>query len=63
MSERLNMCPKCGSTYLATINIYNPDTTDMNSKALLKCNKCQHEFEDLITSEYTKKLRARGFRI
>ena len=39
MSERLNKCPKCGALQYTDIVVkaHNPDTTDMNMRATLRC--------------------------
>jgi len=39
MSERLNKCPKCGKYQYTDIVVkaHNPDTTDMNMRATLRC--------------------------
>ena len=63
MSEQLNQCPKCKSINYSVVKVHNPDTTDMNSKATLKCYKCKHEWEDLIASKYHQEQTERGFRI
>jgi len=65
MSEILNRCPKCGAfQYFDNIvKEHNPDTTDMNMQATLRCNKCNHEWEGLVTSPHYKKGRERGLYI
>ena len=39
MAERLNRCPKCGKYQYTdfVVKAHNPDTTDMNMRATLRC--------------------------
>lgn len=39
MAQRLNECPKCGKYQYTDIVVkaHNPDTTDMNMRATLRC--------------------------
>ena len=39
MAQRLNECPKCGKRQYTDIVVkaHNPDTTDMNMRATLRC--------------------------
>ena len=57
MSERLTLCPKCQSRWIETVKIHNPETTDMNARATLRCETCKHEWEDRITSPHYRELR------
>ncbi len=63
MSERIDTCPECNSSCLEVVKIHNPETTDMNCKASLKCIHCEHEWEGEITSPFHKKQRELGYRI
>lgn len=63
MSERLTTCPECGSTYVVTVKIHNPDTHDMNADATLKCHDCDHEWEGQVTSPKTEEDRDNGWSI
>lgn len=61
MSERLTRCIKCGTSNLTTLKIINPDTTDMNMKAKLKCDECSHMAIYDVMSNHFKIKRSRGF--
>jgi len=61
MSQILTTCPKCESRHVETKIIHNPDTTNMNAKATLRCQDCQHEWEGRVTSPYHEENRRRGF--
>lgn len=54
MSERLPTCPKCGSHYAETVTIHNPETSDLNANATLKCCDCDHQWEGQVTSPRTE---------
>jgi len=64
MAERLNKCPKCGATQWGDdiVKVHNPDTTDMNMKATLRCvdPDCGHEWEGLVMSNHHRRGRERG---
>ena len=60
MAQRLDECPKCNSNWVIIEKIHNPDTTDMNCNATLKCEKCDHVFDDKVTSLHYKRLREKG---
>jgi hypothetical protein len=60
MSERLNTCPACQSRRVRVVKILNPDTTDMNANADLKCEDCQHEWVGRVTSPLYERLRRQG---
>ena len=61
MSERLTVCNKCGSRSLTTLEVINPDTTDMNMNAKLKCNGCGEEGIYIVASNHYREQRRRGF--
>ena len=78
MSERLNKCPKCGKYQYTDIVVkaHNPDTTDMNMRATLRCGGmvliesphkvfppagCGHEWEGMVTSPHYERQRRRGW--
>lgn len=61
MAVRLNKCNKCGSTSLDEIKVINPDTTEMNMDAVLRCEECGYQDTYKVQSNYTKKMRKRGF--
>jgi hypothetical protein len=61
MAERLNQCPACKSTSVETLAVHNPNTTNMNAKATLKCSQCSHTWEGHIASDHHKEQRRRGF--
>ena len=61
MAERLTKCAGCGSTDVETLALANPETTDMNCKALLRCNACSHVFEGKVASPHYEKERERGW--
>ena len=61
MSERLTLCPTCRSRFVSTVVIHNPETHDMNARATLKCDDCQHEWEGRVTSPRTQDDIDRGF--
>jgi len=63
MAERLTTCPKCNSFAVSVVKIHNPETTDMNAKASLKCRDCDHEWEGKETSPYHKECRRKGWAI
>jgi len=54
MSVRLSGCPKCSGVNVGAIKIHNPETTDLNSHATLKCEDCKHEWEGKTTSKHTQ---------
>ena len=61
MSEKLTVCKKCNSRKLKTIIVLNPNTLDMNMKALIRCNECgKFGFYDVSSNHY-KEQRRRGF--
>jgi uncharacterized Zn finger protein len=61
MTERLTKCASCGSTDIETLALFNPETTDMNCKAMLRCNACSLVFEGKVTSPHCEKERERGW--
>lgn len=63
MSERLNTCPKCGEIQYSDniVESHNPDTHDLNMRATLQCNKCNHIWEGLVTSPHYENMRCRGW--
>tara|TARA_B100001094_G_C17894042_1_gene653111 strand:+ start:113 stop:316 length:204 start_codon:yes stop_codon:yes gene_type:complete len=65
MAERLNQCPKCGKYQYTDIVVkaHNPDTTDMNMRATLRCQHegCGHEWEGKVTSPHHERQRQRGW--
>ncbi len=63
MAERLTLCPvpTCKSRWVKTVEILNPDTTNMNARAKLQCETCGHEWEGLVTSPYHKRQREHGW--
>ena len=61
MSERLVTCPQCKGTHTTTVKLHNPDTTDMNTNADLKCHECQHEWVGRVSSPYAQEQRRRGW--
>lgn len=67
MAERLNQCPKCKALqYSDTIvKALNPETTDMNMRATLRCCSphCGHEWEGLVMSPDHRRGRERGLYI
>lgn len=63
MSVQLTTCNKCGSTKLKRIEVINPDTTNMNMKAKLKCEDCKHEDIYEVMSNHHKKQREMGYEI
>ncbi len=60
MSERQTLCPACKSLDVQVQRLLNPDTHDLNCKALLIC-RCKHEWEGSVTSPWTEEQRANGF--
>ena len=60
MSERLTVCKKCGSRSLTTLEVINPDTTDMNMRTKLKCNDCGGESIYHVASNHYREQRRRG---
>lgn len=67
MAERLNRCPKCGALQYTDIVVkaHNPETTDMNMRATLRCadEDCGHEWEGRVTSPHHQRGRERGWYI
>ncbi len=61
MAERLTRCQKCKSVDLETLVLVNPETTDMNCKALLRCRDCSHVWEDRVASPHYEKMRREGW--
>jgi ribosomal protein L33 len=61
MSERLTVCIKCGSKNLTTLKVLDPNTTNMNMKAKLKCSDCGKEAVYEVVSNYTRNKRRQGF--
>lgn len=61
MSERLTSCPKCKSINISIINVHNPNTFSMNSKATLLCNHCNNEWEDLIASKHFEEQKRKEY--
>jgi hypothetical protein len=41
--------------------VLNPETTDMNMDAILKCKNCGHEDTYQVTSTYHEEQRRDGF--
>lgn len=60
MSQRRIFCPTCNSVEVETVKVHDPDTHSLNSDATLKCAACQHVWEGLITSEWTRELFHKG---
>jgi hypothetical protein len=61
MSERLNVCPFCKSTAIRVLEVFDPDTTNLNSKARVECEDCWAVWIDWVTSAHTEDQRAKGF--
>ena len=65
MAERLNQCPKCGRYQYTDIVVkaHNPDTTDMNMRATLRCSSgdCNHVWEGWTTSPHYDRQRELGW--
>jgi transposase-like protein len=61
MSERLTLCNNCESSNFEVLKIINPETTDMNMKAKLKCKDCKFEDKHLILSFYHEDERESGW--
>jgi len=59
--ETLNQCPKCKSYKIETLEVYNLETTDMNTKAKLKCRDCNYKWEGLVGSPYYYRQRKLGY--
>jgi len=59
--ELVIRCKKCKSTNLTLIEVINPDTTNMNMDAKLKCNSCGDEAIYQVSSYYTNERREKGF--
>jgi uncharacterized Zn finger protein len=60
MAARQTCCPECGSPFVDTVVIHNPETLDMNARATLRCCKCGHQWEGRITSPHHERKRAKG---
>ena len=54
-------CKKCNCPSLEEIKVLNPDTTDMNMDAILKCSSCGHEVTYEISSNFHNKRYLDGF--
>ena len=61
MAERLVPCPQCKSYYVEVLKIHNPETTDMNANATLKCTSCGNTWEGKARSPFHEEQRRRGF--
>lgn len=53
-------CKKCGCVRLKVLKELNPDTTDMNMKTLVRCEKCGEEQEGSSLSYRYRELRSKG---
>jgi len=51
-------CPECLSDNVKTLRVHNPDTMQVNADVTLRCSDCQHTWEGLIESDYSKELHA-----
>jgi hypothetical protein len=65
MSERQTHCPACKSLDVKVQRLLNPETHDLNCKALIFCMAlgCGHSWEGWVTSPWTEEQRAKGFSI
>ena len=61
MAQRRNKCPECSSYDLTVVEELNPNTTDLNMRAKLRCEDCEHEWEGRITSHHYQRQREMGF--
>lgn len=61
MAVRRTKCPICHSVSVQVVEVHNPDTRDMNARATLKCNECQHTWEGQVMSEYHRERQRRGW--
>jgi hypothetical protein len=61
MAERRSKCPKCFALDPKVLEVLDPDTQNMNSKARLECWDCLHTWEGHVTSKHHQEQRAKGF--
>ena len=60
MTIRQVKCPKCSSFSVNVVAVHNPETTDLNAVATLKCADCGHEWEGSTASGHYQKMRDQG---
>lgn len=63
MAEKRNKCPKCFALDPKVIEILDPNTHNMNSKAKLECWDCLHIWEGNVTSNYYEDQMSKGFNL